>query len=216
MVPVGVIERVGDLAGNAQGVGNRELVLPPEPLAQRLALDERHDVIQEAVGDAGVEEREDMRVLEVGGGPDLRQEPFGTEDRGQLGSEHLDGDLAVVLAVVGEIYGGHPALPELALDLVAVGQGGLQATEETGHSGHGRVEDESILLAARTAASSASRSQCCGWALLSRQQSGSRDAHSPGPGRDLAGGMNDRTIFRGRTSAIGALSAGGAPMMTLG
>ena len=54
-------------------------------------------------------------------------------DGGQLGLEHLDGDLAVVLEVVGEIDRGHAALAQLALDPVGIGQGGLQATEEIGH-----------------------------------------------------------------------------------
>ena len=72
-------------------------------------------------------------MLKVGGGPDFPQEPLGAEHRGQLGPEHLDGDLAVVLAVVGQVDGGHAALAQLALDLVGIGQGGLQATEEIGH-----------------------------------------------------------------------------------
>ena len=45
------------------------------------------------------------------------------------GLEHLDGDLAVVLHVVGEVDGRHAALAELTLDLVGVGQGGLETTE---------------------------------------------------------------------------------------
>ena len=35
--------------------------------------------------------------------------------------------------VVGQVDGGHAALAELALDLVGIGQDGLQATEEIGH-----------------------------------------------------------------------------------
>ena len=72
-------------------------------------------------------------MLEVGGGLDLREEPLRAEHGGQLGPEHLDGDLAVVLEVVGQVDGGHAALAQLALDLVGIGQGGLQATEEIGH-----------------------------------------------------------------------------------
>ena len=88
-------------------------------------------------------------MLEVGGGPDLRQEPFGAEDRGQLGLQHLDRDLAVVLDVVGEVDGRHAALAELTLDLVFVGQGGVQSFEEFGHSAGGlqtRSQYRSLLL----------------------------------------------------------------------
>ena len=62
-----------------------------------------------------------------------REEPLGAEDGGQLGLQHLDRDVAVVLEVVGEIHGRHAALAQLALDPVAVGQGGLEPREEFGH-----------------------------------------------------------------------------------
>ena len=39
------------------------------------------------------------------------------------GVEHLDGDTAAVLEVLGEVHGGHPALPQFALEVVAVGEG---------------------------------------------------------------------------------------------
>ena len=37
--------------------------------------------------------------------------------------QDLDGDLAAVLEVLGEVDGGHAALAELALEAVAVGEG---------------------------------------------------------------------------------------------
>ncbi len=61
-------------------------------------------------------------MLQGGGGLDLDHEAVGAEDGGELGLEDLDGDLAVVLEVVGEVDGGHAAGPKLALDAVAVGQ----------------------------------------------------------------------------------------------
>ena len=152
-VPVGVVERVGHLAGDPDGVPDRELPLPLEPVPQRLALDERHHVVEEAVGDPGVEQRKDVRVLQVRGGPDLRQEPLGPDDGGQIGPEDLDGHLPVVLAVVGEVDGRHAALAELALDLIGVGQRGLQATEGIGHWARDGVRDEPISLAAGRVAS---------------------------------------------------------------
>ena len=76
-------------------------------------------------------------MLQVGGGPDLGQEPLGAEHGGELGLQHLERDLAVVPEVVGEIDGRHAALAELALDLVLVGQGGVQSFEEFGHSAGG-------------------------------------------------------------------------------
>ena len=46
---------------------------------------------------------------------------------GELGTEHLDGDLPLVPQVLGQVDGGHPALPELALEQVAGAQRPLQS-----------------------------------------------------------------------------------------
>ena len=47
----------------------------------------------------------------------------------QVRSKDLDRHLAVVLEVLGQIDRGHATGPELALDLVAVSQGGGQALQ---------------------------------------------------------------------------------------
>ena len=60
---------------------------------------------------------------EPGGEPDLALEALGAECGGELGAEDLDGDVAVVLEVVGEVDGGHAALAQLALEAVAGGEG---------------------------------------------------------------------------------------------
>ena len=67
-----------------------------------------------------------MRVLEPGGEPDLALEPLRAERRGQLRMQHLERDGAVVSEVPGEVDRGHAAAPKLALEAVAVGQGGLE------------------------------------------------------------------------------------------
>ena len=67
-------------------------------------------------------------MLQPGGDLDLAEEPLGPERGGELGAEHLHGHLAVVLQVLGEEDRGHAPAPELALDGVAVGQSGLEAT----------------------------------------------------------------------------------------
>ena len=110
-----------------------ELPLAVEPLAERSPLDERHHVEEEPVGVARVEQREDVRVLERRGGPDLEHEPVGAEHGGELGPQHLDRHLAVVLQVVGQIDRGHAALAELALEPVAVGEGGGEAGRDFAH-----------------------------------------------------------------------------------
>ena len=68
----------------------------------------------------GVEERQDVRVLEARGGLDLGEEPLGADYGGQLRPQHLHRDLTVVLQVLGEVDRGHTALAQLALEAVAV------------------------------------------------------------------------------------------------
>ena len=122
--PVGDGERLGDLGEQPHRLGHRQLAGAGQAIAQGLALDVGHDVVEEAVGVAGVEDAEDVRMLEAGGDLDLAGEALGAECGGQLGAEDLDGDAAVVLEVFGEIDGGHATLAELTLDAVAAGEGG--------------------------------------------------------------------------------------------
>ena len=122
-VPVGVVERAGDLTGDPERVVDRELALAPEPVAERLALDERHGEPELAAGLTGVENGQDVGMLEPGGELDLALEALGAERGGELGEEDLEGDRAVVAEVVREIDGGHAAAAELALEGVAVGEG---------------------------------------------------------------------------------------------
>ncbi len=84
-VAVGIVERARDLGGDPDRVVDRQLLLPDKPVAQRFAFDERHRIEEKAVGFARVEQRQDVRVLEVGGGSDLAQEPLGADHGGQLG-----------------------------------------------------------------------------------------------------------------------------------
>ena len=66
-------------------------------------------------------------MLQPGGDLDLLHEPIGAEGGGEVGAQHLDGHLAVMLEILGEIDGGHAAGPEFALDGVAIREGGGEA-----------------------------------------------------------------------------------------
>jgi len=50
---------------------------------------------------------------------DLEQEPLGAERLGQRGLQHLQRDFTLVTKVGCQIDGGHPALAELALYVIA-------------------------------------------------------------------------------------------------
>ena len=71
-----------------------------------------------------------MRVSKTGYRFDLTQEAVRTNSCGQLRVQDLDRDLAVVLQVLGEEDGRHPAAAELGFDGIPVGEGGLQALEQ--------------------------------------------------------------------------------------
>src|SRR5437879_1708577 len=131
-MPMGVSECARDLTGDANGLLDRELFLMGDPVAQRLALDERHDVIEKAVGFPRVDEPEDVRMLKMRSDLDLFQETVCADDGRQFGAEDLEGDVTVMADVVREVDRRHTAGAELALDAIAAREGG----GETGGVGH--------------------------------------------------------------------------------
>ncbi len=104
-----IVERVGHFGRYPQGVVDRELLLAIQPVAQRLTSDERHHARHRAIALTRVGECEDVRVLEVGRRPDLRQEARPADHRGQLSSKDPQRNPAIVPDVVREIHGGHAA-----------------------------------------------------------------------------------------------------------
>src|SRR6185312_7169382 len=85
----------------------------------------------EAVSRARVEQREDVWMLQACGGGDLLHKPLGPEDRRELGLQHLDRHVALVLEILGEEHRGHPAGPKLAFDAVAAGESGVELVDRT-------------------------------------------------------------------------------------
>jgi hypothetical protein len=129
---VGIIQRLGHLPCDPDGLLDRQLKIPAQALAQGLALDERHGKPEHparpchCVHLTGVVHRQDVGMLKPGGQPDLPQESLGPKRSGQIGVEHLERNQAVVLQVMRQIHHGHAPVAELALDGVAVVQGRLQ------------------------------------------------------------------------------------------
>ena len=110
-----------------------ELPLPPQPVPERLALDERHGEPELARGLARVVDGQDVGMLEAGGELDLALEPVGPERGGQLRQEDLQGHRPVVLEVLGQEHRGHAPAPELPLERVAPAQPALELRPEIGH-----------------------------------------------------------------------------------
>ena len=120
---VGVVQRRGHLAGDAERVLERELRLAVQPLAQRLALDVRHDVVEQAAGLA-----RSRTAAGCAGGCSRaaiwisRRNRSGPRFTASSGCSTLSATGRSCLQVLGQVDGRHAAAAELALDRVAVGE----------------------------------------------------------------------------------------------
>ena len=119
---VRIVQGTRHFPRDAHSLRDGELLLALQPRTQRLAGHDGHHVIEQSLGVARVEQRQNVRMLQPRGGLDLRQEPLAAERRTQVWMQDFDGHLAIVLVVVREVDGRHTAGTELALDAVAVGQ----------------------------------------------------------------------------------------------
>ena len=131
--PVGVVEGRCNLAGDLQRQLDGQLALASQPVAQGLAPHVGHRIPELTCGRAGVENGEDVRVIQAGGQADLALEAFRSERRRQLGVEQLERYRAIVAQVAREVDGRHSAAPKLALDEVSIGQRRFKAIQDIGH-----------------------------------------------------------------------------------
>ncbi len=120
---MGAVKGLRHLPSEPDRLLDRKLTLAPEPVAQALALDIGHGVPEEPARRAGVEDREDVRVIEPGGQVDLTEETLRTQGSGELRVEQLQGDPPVMLEVLGEVDRGHAPAPELTLEQIPPTEG---------------------------------------------------------------------------------------------
>ena len=126
VLPVRIVERVRRLAHEAHRLVHGEPLLPFEPGTQRLAVDEGHDVVQEAARAPGIVQRKNVGVHQPRSRSNLGQKALGAHRPRQVGVQNLDGDGAVVPQILSEIDGRHPADADLAVDVISAGQGGVE------------------------------------------------------------------------------------------
>ena len=134
VMAVRVGEGVRHFVRDLERIVHRQLRLALQPVAQRFALDERHDVIQRAGGIARIVDRQDVRVLQPRGKLDLAQETLAAERHRDLGAQRLQRDKPLVLDVARQIDQRHPSAAQLLIDDVAIGERGVQFCKGISHS----------------------------------------------------------------------------------
>ena len=118
---VGEVERGGHLAGDLRRLLGGDPAVGAQDVGERAAVDVLHGDEVGAGVLAPVVDADDVRVAEVG--RRLRLAPEALDEvgvDGELGEQHLDGDLAVEQAVAPEEHVGHAAAPDALAQLVAI------------------------------------------------------------------------------------------------
>ena len=98
VLSVGVDERFGDVARDGDRGVDGETLFGLEQRAQRVAVDERHRVVQDGAGIFRLDDRDDARMVEAAGEPDLALESLAVDADGEIGGEDFDDDAAVAIA----------------------------------------------------------------------------------------------------------------------
>lgn len=88
--------------------------------------DQFHHEKRETARFADVVDRDDMRVVEGGGGACFADQSFATVAGLARGGEDFDGDFAMELEIGGAIDRAHAAASEFAVEAVTIAQDGAQ------------------------------------------------------------------------------------------
>ncbi len=121
-VAVSVVERAGYLLGDPHRVADGQLPLAVDARAKRFADDEWHHIVEQGIGLTRIEQRQDVRMLELGGGLYLGKKPLAAERGAEVGMQHFDGDIAVVLEIVTEKNSRHSAGADFPVHFIAAGK----------------------------------------------------------------------------------------------
>ena len=133
-VAVGMVDGIEQVVRQPDGFGEGEAGHSPKLLPQGRTLHVRHDVVDDPVQLARIQQPGDARVLEPGREPDLPEEAIARDTDQELRVEHLEGD-PLPLPVRGEIDPRVPALADLSLDLILPLEGPLNQREHVTRNG---------------------------------------------------------------------------------
>ena len=101
-----------------------------EPGSERLALDERHREIKDAVDLARLKQGNDVGVLKPRRKLNLQPEPLCLDLGRDFAAQNLDCNATTQLAILGHEHPAHGAAMELALEGVRIAQGRSQGFKQ--------------------------------------------------------------------------------------
>ena len=119
-----------DLLGDAEGVFDRQFADFAQTQPQRIALDERHGVVEDVPDLIRHEDGNDVGMRELRREFHLSEKPLSAHPVGELGIQHLDRHRSPRTMLLGEIHGGHASPPDLPLNRVPVSEGLLNFVDQ--------------------------------------------------------------------------------------
>jgi hypothetical protein len=111
-----IVERGRDGESVTDCFVDGQLILACEPLTQRLPLDVRHHVVEKSLDLAGIEQRENVGMIEAGDDFDLAEKALWPDGFSQSGVKNLQRDDALVFGILRQADSSHAAPTELAVD----------------------------------------------------------------------------------------------------
>jgi hypothetical protein len=132
---------ISDLSSDGSGLRDAQLSFGLQTGAERPALDVGRGVPERAVRVAGIENGEDVGVLQAGGDPDLLEKPLRADEPGELVPDNFEGDRTSVPEVLHQVDHGHAATAQLALEPIPLGQGRSQSRQRIRQWAHRRKGD---------------------------------------------------------------------------
>jgi hypothetical protein len=124
---VSIPQGICDFFRNPKRIGERELRLPPESVAERLTFHEGHAVPELPLRGSGIVNGKDMGMLEASREPNLPFKALGPKTCCQVRAEHFQSNMSIVAEIMGKVDGSHSPAPKLTLEDIAV----CQASGET-------------------------------------------------------------------------------------
>jgi hypothetical protein len=119
--------------GDTHRLLNRQGALANQTAPERLSRHVRHDVVEKLLFLAGVDQGEDMGVVEPCGYLHFALETLRADPGGNLRMEDLDRDGAAMLEVVRQVDCRHSSAPDLPLEVIAAAQRGMHTIHYIRH-----------------------------------------------------------------------------------